>query len=294
MKNLVGTGVALVTPFDQHGAIDYKSLKKLLRHTANGGVDYYVVMGTTGESATLSRDEKNEVLRFVLDNNPRKLPIVFGVGGNDTRHVLEDLQATDFSGVNAILSVCPYYNKPSQEGVVQHFLAVAEAAPVPLIIYNIPGRTGTNITAETMLRLAGHPRIAAVKEASGNLEQCMRIAHGKPKDFLLLSGDDMMTVPLYSIGARGVISVLANAFPRAFARMKKYALEGQFAKASREKFRLLELNPLMYAEGNPTGVKQLLSEMGICGPYTRLPMTPASETLREKIAEAYTRSKGKG
>src|SRR5690606_8887727 len=211
MKNLVGTGVALVTPFDQHGAIDYKSLTKLLRHTANGGVDYYVVMGTTGESATLSRDEKNEVLRFVLDNNPRKLPIVFGVGGNDTRHVLEDLQATDFSGVDAILSVCPYYNKPSQEGVVQHFLAVAEAAPVPLIIYNIPGRTGTNITAETMLRLAGHPRIAAVKEASGNLEQCMRIAHGKPKDFLLLSGDDMMTVPLYSIGARGVISVLANA-----------------------------------------------------------------------------------
>lgn len=294
MKNLVGTGVALVTPFEEDGAIDYKSLKKLLRHTANGGVDYFVVMGTTGESATLSREEKNDVLRFVQENNPRGLPIVFGVGGNDTRHVLEDIHATDFSGVDAILSVCPYYNKPSQEGVMLHFKAVADAAPVPVIIYNIPGRTGTNITAETMLRLAEHPNIAGVKEASGNLEQCMRIAHGKPKDFMLISGDDMMTVALYSIGGRGVISVLANAFPGVFARIKKYTQEARFDRASRELFRLLELNPLMYAEGNPTGVKQLLSEMGICGPYTRLPMTPASDALREKIARAYARSKRKG
>ncbi|MFO7257741.1 MAG: 4-hydroxy-tetrahydrodipicolinate synthase [Bacteroidota bacterium] len=294
MKKLVGTGVALVTPFEENGAIDYKSLKKLLRHTANGGVDYFVVMGTTGESATLSRDEKNEVLRFVLENNPNKLPVMFGIGGNDTRHVLEDIEATDFTGVDAILSVCPYYNKPSQEGIVLHFTAIADASPVPVIIYNIPGRTGTNITADTMLRLAEHPKIAGVKEASGNLEQCMQIAHRKPKDFLLLSGDDMMTVPLYSIGARGVISVLANAFPGIFARMKKYAFEGQFDKASREQFRLLEINPLMYAEGNPTGVKQLLSEMGICAPYTRLPMAPASEGLRQKIAQAYAKSKRKG
>lgn len=294
MKKLFGTGVALVTPFDEDGAIDYKSLKKLLRHTANGGVDYFVVMGTTGESATLSRDEKNDVLRFVRDNNPRNLPIVFGIGGNDTRHVLDDIRATDFRGVDAILSVCPYYNKPSQEGIVLHFRAMADAAPVPIVIYNIPGRTATNITAETMLRLGEHPRIIGVKEASGNLEQCMRIAQGKPKDFVLLSGDDMMTVPLYSIGARGVISVLANAFPATFARMKKYALEGRFEKASREQFRLLELNPLMYAEGNPTGVKQLLSEMGICGPYTRLPMAPASDALRKKIANAYANSKRKG
>src|SRR5690606_17277520 len=294
MKKLVGTGVALVTPFEENGAIDYKSLKKLLRHTANGGVDYFVVMGTTGESATLSRDEKNEVLRFVLENNPNKLPVMFGTGGNDTRHVLADIEATDFTGVDSILSVCPYYNKPSQEGIVLHFTAIADASPVPVIIYNIPGRTGTNITADTMLRLAEHPKIAGVKEASGNLEQCMQIAHRKPKDFLLLSGDDMMTVPLYSIGARGVISVLANAFPGIFARMKKYAFEGQFDKASREQFRLLEINPLMYAEGNPTGVKQLLSEMGICAPYTRLPMAPASEGLRQKIAQAYAKSKRKG
>ncbi|HEY8512913.1 MAG TPA: 4-hydroxy-tetrahydrodipicolinate synthase [Cyclobacteriaceae bacterium] len=294
MKKLIGTGVALVTPFEKDGAIDYKSLKKLLRHTANGGVDYFVVLGTTGESATLSRDEKADVLRFVLDNNPRKLPVVFGIGSNDTRHVLEEIHATDFTGVDAVLSVCPYYNKPSQEGVVMHFTAVADACPVPIIIYNIPGRTGTNITAETMLRLAEHPNIVAVKEASGNLEQCMKIAQGKPKDFLLLSGDDLMTVPLYSIGARGVISVLANAFPGIFARMKKYALEGQFEKASREQFRLLEINPLMYAEGNPTGVKQLLAEMGICGPHTRLPMAPASEELRKKIADAYAKSKRKG
>jgi 4-hydroxy-tetrahydrodipicolinate synthase len=294
MKNLVGTGVALVTPFEEDGAIDYKSLRKLLRHTANGGVDYFVVMGTTGESATLSRDERNDVLSFVLKNSPRKLPIVFGIGGNDTRHVLEDIKATDFAGVDAILSVCPYYNKPSQEGVVQHFKAIADAAPVPIIIYNIPSRTGTNITAETMLRLAEHPNIAGVKEASGNLEQCMRISQGKPRDFLLLSGDDMMTVPLYSIGARGVISVLANAFPGIFARMKKYTLEGRFDKASREQFRLLELNPLMYAEGNPTGVKALLAEMGICGPYTRLPMAPASNALRQKIAQVYAKSKRKG
>lgn len=294
MKKLVGTGVALVTPFEENGAIDYKGLKKLLLHTANGGVDYYVVMGTTGESATLSRDEKNDVLSFVLENNPRKLPVVFGIGGNDTRHVLGDIKATDFTGVDAILSVCPYYNKPSQEGIVLHFKAIADAAPVPIIIYNIPGRTATNITAETMLRLAEHPNISAVKEASGNLEQCMRIAQGKPRDFLLISGDDMMTVPLYSIGASGVISVLANALPAIFARMKKYALERRFDKASREQFRLLELNPLMYAEGNPTGVKQLLSEMGVCKPYTRLPMAPASDALSKKIAQAYAKSKRKG
>ncbi|HEX7015398.1 MAG TPA: 4-hydroxy-tetrahydrodipicolinate synthase [Cyclobacteriaceae bacterium] len=294
MKNLMGTGVALATPFDEDGAIDYKSLKRLLRHTANGGVDYFVVMGTTGESVTLSRDEKNDILRFVLENNPRKLPVVFGIGGNDTRHVLEDLQATDYSGVDAILSVCPYYNKPSQEGVVRHFTAIADAAPVPIIVYNIPGRTGTNIAAETMLQLAEHPNIVGVKEASGSLEQCMRIAHGKPKDFMLISGDDMMTVPLYSIGGHGVISVLANALPGIFARIKKYVLESRFDRASREFFRILELNPLMYAEGSPTGIKQLLSEMGICGPHTRLPMAPASDALRQKIVQAYANTKRKG
>ncbi|MDQ2656524.1 MAG: 4-hydroxy-tetrahydrodipicolinate synthase, partial [Bacteroidota bacterium] len=215
MKKLYGTGVALVTPFTDKEEVDYRSLRKLLNHTAKG-VDYYVVMGTTGESATLSGDEKKAILQFVKDNNTKKLPIVYGIGGNNTREVLEIIHQTDLSGVAALLSVSPYYNKPSQEGIVRHFTAIADASPVPVILYNIPGRTSSNMTAETTLRLAQHPNIIGTKEASGNLEQCMRIARDKPKDFMLVSGDDMFTVAFYAIGARGVISVLANAFPATF------------------------------------------------------------------------------
>lgn len=291
MKKFYGTGVALVTPFNEHLEIDYKALKKLLAYTSKG-VDYYVVMGTTGESATITDDEKKEVLEFVIKNNSRKLPIVFGIGGNNTNHVLESIRHTNFKGVDGLLSVSPYYNKPSQEGIYQHFKMVAEASPVPVIIYNVPARTGSNITADTTLRLAQLKNIIATKEASGNLEQCMNIAKRKPKDFLLISGDDMMTVPLYSIGSKGVISVLANAFPVYFRKMKEHAFNNNYAKASAEQFRILEINGLMYEEGNPVGVKQLLSEMDICQPYTRLPMASASPALQKKIASLYQMIKG--
>lgn len=286
MKKLYGTGVALVTPFDSTGAIDYKSLKKLLTHTAKG-VDYYVVMGTTGESVTVSSAEKQEVLNFVKKNNTAKLPIVYGIGGNNTQAVLDTIRSTDLKGVDAILSVSPYYNKPSQEGIYQHFKAIADASPLPIILYNVPGRTASNLTAETTLRLAAHKNIIGIKEASGNLEQCMRIAKSMPKDFLLISGDDLLTVPLYAIGGKGVISVLANALPIPFKKMKEFAFAGNYAKASQYQFSLLEINGPMYEESNPVGIKQLLSELGICGNHVRLPLIPASEGLKKKISKAY-------
>lgn len=285
MKKLFGTGVALITPFTTTGTIDYKALKKVLQHTAKG-VDYYVVMGTTGESATLNTQEKKDVLQFVIGNNPKKLPIVYGIGGNNTKEVVDTINATSFKGVDALLSVSPYYNKPSQEGIYQHFIAVAKASPVPVILYNVPGRTASNLTAETTLRLAAHKNIVAVKEASGNIEQCMKIAKALPKDFLLISGDDLLTVPLYSIGAKGVISVLANAYPVVFKKMKDHAFAGDFAKASQEQFKLLEINGPMYEEGNPVGVKQLMADMGLCSNHVRLPLVPASEVLKNKIKEA--------
>ena len=282
MKKLYGTGVALVTPFTVNSEVDYKSLKKLLSHTAKG-VDYYVVMGTTGESATITSEEKKSILQFVKDNNTRNLPLVYGIGGNHTQQVLESIAHTDLRGVDALLSVSPYYNKPSQEGIFQHFQAIANASPIPVILYNVPGRTASNITAETTLRLAANPNIIGIKEASGILEQCMRIARDKPKDFLLISGDDMYTVPLYALGAKGVISVLANAYPVIFRKMKEYAFAGNYVKASQEAFRLLDINPLMYEESNPVGLKALLEDIGICSGVVRLPLASASQALREKI-----------
>lgn len=288
MKKFYGTGVALVTPFTEDLEVDYNALKKLLRHTAKG-VDYYVVMGTTGESATVPLREKKQILQFIRENNPGKLPIVFGLGGNNTQSVLEGMRTTDFEGVDGLLSVSPYYNKPSQEGIYQHFSAIADASPVPVILYNVPGRTGSNLTADTTLRLASHPNICGIKEASGNLEQCMNIMKKKPKDFLLISGDDMLTVPLYSIGAKGVISVLANALPLVFKKMKEHAFAKQYEKASLEQFKILEINGPMYEEGNPVGVKYLLSLMNVCKPFTRMPLLAASEGLKKKIETIYTK-----
>ncbi|HEV8515952.1 MAG TPA: 4-hydroxy-tetrahydrodipicolinate synthase [Cyclobacteriaceae bacterium] len=290
MKKLTGTGVALVTPFNSDGSIDFTSLKKLLEHTATG-VDYFVVMGTTGESATLSKEERKEVLQFVVKNNPKRLPIVYGIGGNNTASVLSEIEETNFRGVSAILSVSPYYNKPSQEGIRQHFKKIADAAPIPVILYNIPGRTASNLTAETILKLAQHKNIIGIKEASGNLEQCMKIAKGKPKDFLLISGDDLFTLPLYSIGGVGVISVLANAFPVAFKKMTESAGAENYAKAAAETFKFLEINGLMYEEGNPTGIKYLLSLMKICKPHVRLPIVEPSAGLRKKIEAAFEQIK---
>lgn len=288
MKKLYGTGVALVTPFLKSGKVDYLSLKKLLEHTARG-VDYYVVMGTTGESATIAREEKKEILQFVRKNNSKKLPLVFGLGGNNTAEVVAQIDEMKWTGITALLSVSPYYNKPSQEGIVQHFTAVADASPVPVIIYNVPGRTSSNLTAETTLRLANHRNIIGVKEASGSLEQCMRIARNAPKDFMLISGDDLLTVPIMAVGGVGVISVLANVFPKIFSAITSAAFKKDFKTASRETFKLLDINGLMYEEGNPTGVKYLLELMKVCKRYTRLPLVPPSEGLEKKIKEAWRR-----
>lgn len=288
MKKLYGTGVALVTPFTENENIDFDGLLRLMEHTSNG-CDYYVVQGTTGESATTTSEEKRQILDFVKKNNAKKLPIVYGLGGNNTTELLENVSKTDWNGVDALLSVSPYYNKPSQEGIVRHYIALADKSPVPVILYNVPGRTGSNITAASTLRLAQHPNIIAIKEASGNMEQAMEIANGKPQDFLLISGDDLLTIPLIAIGAVGAISVLANAFPQIFHEMVAGGLNNDYVKGSKALFRFLEVNPLMYAEGNPVGVKQALKELGVCGNHVRMPLAPASDELQAKIKSAMDR-----
>jgi len=282
MKKLYGTGVALVTPFTEALAVDYKALKKLLQHTAKG-VDYYVVMGTTGESVTCTDEEKAKVLQFVKDNNTAGLPIVYGIGGNDTESVIAEIKGTDLRGVTAILSVSPYYNKPSQEGIYRHYKAIADASPVPVLLYNVPGRTGSNVTAETTLRLAAHANIIGVKDACGNMEQFLKIAKEMPKDFLLISGDDMWTLPLYALGGKGVISVLANAYPQIFKRIKEHAQAGNYPKGAQEQAKLLEINGPMYEEANPVGIKYVLSKMGIMAPHVRLPLAGPSDGLKAKI-----------
>ncbi|WP_224999217.1 4-hydroxy-tetrahydrodipicolinate synthase [Cesiribacter sp. SM1] len=278
-----GVGVALVTPFTAKGEVDYDALDRLLRHTAEGGVDYYVVHGTTGESVTTTVAEKAEVLRFVRENNPHKLPIMYGLGGNNTPALLKKVKEMDLEGVDAILSVSPYYNLPTQEGLYQHYKAFSEASPVPVMLYNVPTRTARNLNAETTLRLAELPNIIGVKEASGNLVQCAEIASHKPQDFLLISGDDMLTIPIISLGGKGIISVLANALPTLFQTMTRNALKGDFDTARQALFALLELNPYIYEEGNPVGVKQALKCLGICENSVRLPLVPASSKLCEKI-----------
>jgi 4-hydroxy-tetrahydrodipicolinate synthase len=277
-----GTGPALVTPFNEDKTIDFDSLKQLIAHVSPH-VDYLVVLGTTGESVTLSAREKDAILEFVKAHNTRQLPIVYGLGGNNTTALLEQIHTMDFSEVDAILSVSPYYNKPSQEGIFQHYTAIADTCPVPVILYNVPGRTSSNISAATCLRLAEHPNIIGIKEASGNMEQCIDIARNKPADFLLISGDDMLTVPMISIGASGVISVLANAFPKVFCSMVNHALKGDFAAASKDLFALSYINPLMYAESNPVGVKAALAHLGVGNGEVRLPLVKASATLYGEI-----------
>jgi 4-hydroxy-tetrahydrodipicolinate synthase len=286
MKSLYGTGVALVTPMNEKKEIDFKALRRLLNYTATG-VDYYVVMGTTGESATLSKEEKKSVLAFVLANNRKNLPIVYGIGGNNTQQVIDEIKSTNLAGVDAILSVSPYYNKPSQEGIYQHFKAVAKASRLPIILYNVPGRTASNLTADTTLRLAKIKNIIGVKEASGNLEQCMKIAKEKPADFMLISGDDLLTLPLYSIGGVGVISVLANALPKVFSKVKENFQAGKLANAQSEHFKLLDINAPMYEEGNPVGVKYLMSLQGVCDSFVRMPLMDASTDLKKKINTLY-------
>lgn len=284
-----GVGVALITPFNNYG-IDYEALGRMVEHVINGGVDYIVALGSTAETATLSANEQHDVLRFVVERTAGRVPIVAGMGGNDTHALCEDLRSFDLSGTVAILSVVPYYNKPSQEGIYRHYMAVAEASPVPVIIYNVPGRTGVNMTAETTLRLAhATKKIVAVKEASGDIEQMQRILDSRPEDFLVLSGDDGITVELIKRGGEGVISVAANAFPEKFCRCVHDALEGRITEAEAQMEEFKEPIQLLFCEGNPTGVKCMTAAMGITKDEPRLPLVEGSATLREEIEKAITK-----
>lgn len=280
---LKGTGVALVTPFASNLDVDYDGLRQLLDFTIAGGVEYLVVNGTTGESVTTTTEEKAAILAFVKQHVNSRVPLVYGLGGNNTREVLEAIQKTDLEGIAAVLSVSPYYNKPSQQGIIQHYTQIADACPVPVILYNVPGRTGSNMAPETTVRLAAHKNIVGIKEASGNLEQCMYISKHKPADFLLISGDDMLTLPMLTSGAVGVISVLANAFPEKFSNMVRLGLSNQFKEAADLLFDFVDINPMMYEEGNPVGVKALLERFGVCGGAVRLPLVEASAGLKDRL-----------
>lgn len=286
MRNLIGLGVALVTPFKEDGTIDYNALLNLLKHTASNGVDYWVVMGSTGEAITLSDQEQEEVLKFVASNNPSNLPIVFGLGGSNTAALVGKLQEMDLKSVTAILSSSPAYNKPTQEGIIAHFNKLADSSPKPIVLYNVPGRTCSNMEANTTLKLAEHANIIGIKEASGNLEQVKNIIDKAPEGFLITSGDDMLTPEITKIGGKGVISVLANALPGEFKKLVTASLEGDFKGSIALAKKLETINELMYVEGNPAGLKELLDQLGLCSNNVRLPLVPATLSLREKIKSA--------
>lgn len=284
-----GVGAALITPFDEQNEIDYPGLKRLIDLVTEGGTDYLVVQGTTGESPTVTSKEKRDILAFTIQNNYKKLPIVYGIGSNDTQSVLDTIKETDFTGVDAILSVCPYYNKPTQEGIIAHFTAVADASPVPVLLYNVPGRTVINMKADTIVKLASHPNIIGIKDAGGSIEQSMELASRVPEDFLLLSGDDNLVTTMVSVGWHGVISVIANAFPKEFHDLTWAALEGRFKEAARLQLAFLEFDTLLYIESNPVGIKKCLEIKGICSSDVRLPLLKASKELGEKLAKAMVR-----
>lgn len=282
---LMGVGVALITPFDQNHEIDYDSLRRLLDTTSEGGVNYLVVQGTTGETSTTTAQEKVDLLKFAKENNPKNLPIVYGLGGNNTKVVIETIKNTNLSGVSAILSVCPYYNKPSQAGLIAHFTAIADASPVPVLLYNVPGRTVTQIQIPTVLELAKHPNIIGIKDAS-SIENAIELTKRCPKDFLLLSGDDNLVTTSISMGFSGVISVIANAFPKEFVEMTWAALKGDFDKAASIQQKFVDFDTLLYVESNPVGIKKCCEIKGICSSEVRLPLVKASDELGKKLENA--------
>lgn len=284
IDNLRGTGVALVTPFDKTGKVDFKSLEKLVNHCINGGLDYLVVLGTTGETPTLSFDEKIAIANCVKNTNNGRVSLVIGIGGNNTFALLDFMKKFDFEGFEAILSASPNYNKPSQTGIYQHYKSLSEAAPKPIILYNVPSRTGSNMMAQTSLKLANDfENIIAIKEASGNIAQCMEIAKNRPENFLLISGDDAITLPLISFGGDGVISVIANAYPKEMSAIYRACQVGNYDLAKINHFKLLEITNAIFEDGNPGGIKYLLSLLGICENHLRLPLVEINQNLKEKI-----------
>ena len=284
MQSLIGTGVALVTPFKEDFSIDTEALKKNVNFSIDGGIEYLVVMGTTAENATLSLDEKELVIRTVIEANNGSLPLVLGVGGNNTMEVVEELKTRDLSAFAAILSVSPYYNKPTQVGIYQHFKAIAEAAPIPIILYNVPGRTASNMLPKTVIRLAhDFKNIVAIKEAAGDLVQAMQLLKNKPKDFLVISGDDMIALPMVLAGGSGVISVIGQAFPKEFSEMIRLGLNRKVDEAFKSQYLLADCIDMIFEQGNPAGIKQVFLSLGISGNTVRLTLVKVDDSLANRI-----------
>lgn len=290
MKELIGTGVALITPFKSDFSVDVEGLKNVVNYNIENGINYLVVLGTTAESATLSKDEKQLVIDTVISANNGRLPLVLGIGGNNTMEVIEEMKTRDLSAFTAILSVSPYYNKPTQEGIYQHFAAIAKATPLPIILYNVPGRTASNMLPETVIRLAkDFEKIVAIKEAAGDIVQAMRLISGCPKDFLVISGDDMVTLPMIIAGGAGVISVIGEGFPKEFSKMVKLGLDKKADEAYKIHYKIAPAIDYIFAEGNPAGIKAVFKSLGICGDTVRLPLVGVSDGLRAKI-DSFTKS----
>ena len=287
MKRFKGTGVAIITPFRNDTSVDFTSFTKVVNHVISGGVDYIVAMGTTGEASTLNRDEKKAIICFIQEVIDGRVPLVVGIGGNNTHELVNQIKGFDLSGVDGILSVAPYYNKPTQRGLFQHFKTISSCSPVPVIIYNVPGRTGCNISAETTLQLALEcDNIIAIKEASGNMEQIMRILKDKPENFNLISGDDMNALPVIAAGGAGVISVIANAYPQQWSEMINHSLKSNFKAAREIQYKFLEMIELLFIDGSPAGVKAIMSIMNLCQNTLRLPLVPVSRTIYSRIQKA--------
>ncbi|MBO5061648.1 MAG: 4-hydroxy-tetrahydrodipicolinate synthase [Prevotella sp.] len=281
-----GLGIALVTPFKSDGSVDYEALKRLLDYQIKNGADFLCILATTGETPTLTADEKKQIKDLVIERVGGRLPILIGCGGNNTAAVVEELKTGDFAGIDGVLSVCPFYNKPSQEGLYQHFKAIAEATKLPVVLYNVPGRTGVNMTAQTTVRLANDcPNIVAIKEAAGNLEQVDEIIKNKPDSFDVISGDDALTFPMVACGAVGVISVIGNALPKEFSRMLRLEMKGEFESARKIHHKFTDLFNLLFVDGNPAGVKAMLNEMGMIENVLRLPLVPTRLTTMQRISE---------
>jgi 4-hydroxy-tetrahydrodipicolinate synthase len=284
MKKFKGTGVAIVTPFKNDYSIDFSALGRVVNHVIKGGVNYIVAMGTTGEAPTLTKDEKQALVSYITEAIDNRVPLVVGIGGNNTQEIINSIREFDLAGVDGILSVAPYYNKPGQRGLYQHFKAIATCSPLPVIMYNVPGRTCSNISSETCLELAHKcENIVAVKEASGDMAQIMRIIKGKPENFLVISGDDMMTIPIIAAGGSGIISVLANAYPAECCELVNNALKNNYKTAREIQFRFMESIELLFADGNPSGIKAFLSIMDLCQNTLRLPLVPVSRTIYSGI-----------
>ncbi|NRS88370.1 4-hydroxy-tetrahydrodipicolinate synthase [Flavobacterium sp. 7E] len=286
MQSLIGTGVALVTPFKEDFSIDTDALSRIVNFSVDGGIEYLVVLGTTAENATLSQEEKELVIKTVVDANKGRLPLVLGVGGNDTRRIVEELNTRDFSDFVAILSVSPFYNKPTQEGIYQHFKAISEASPLPIIIYNVPGRTSSNMLPKTVLRLANDfKNIVAIKEAAGDLVQAMQIIKDKPEDFLVISGDDMIALPMVLAGGAGVISVIGQGFPKEFSEMIRLGLNRKVNEAYKLHYLIADCIDMIFEQGNPAGIKQVFEALGIADSFVRLPLVKVDASLAKRIAQ---------